>query len=101
MRRYYPVTEEHIQRYTMGSKLIYKVHIIQALLDLGYDCQSHGELYHILFHKESGLCPREPEYPDVFRALEEIHGAGGIAILAHPPPWLGALYAYKKKTTKK
>lgn len=83
--RYYPVTEEHIQRYTMGSKAIYKVHIVQALLDLGYDCQSHGPLYDLLFASKSGLCARDPEYPDVYDALELVASAGGVAVLAHPP----------------
>ena len=82
--RYYPVTEEHIQRYTLGSKSIYKAHIIRALLDLGYDCQSHGPLYEQLFSSNGGLCERPVEYPDVYDALEIIHSAGGIAVLAHP-----------------
>lgn len=82
---YYPVTEEHIARYTLGSKSIYKAHIIRALLDLGYDCQSHGELYHQLFSEDGGFCARDCEYPDVYEALEVIHSAGGIAVLAHPP----------------
>ena len=81
--RYFPVTEEHIRRYTLGSKSIYKAHIIQALLDLGYDCQSHGKLYKDLFG-EGGLCARDPEYLDVFEALDVVHSAGGIAVLAHP-----------------
>ncbi len=83
--RYYPITEEHIARYTLGSKSIYKAHIIQALLDLGYDCQSHGDLYHQLFSSNGGICAREPEYTDVYDALEIIHSAGGIAVMAHPP----------------
>lgn len=85
--RYYPVTEEHIHRYTSGSKSIYKAHIIQALLDLGYDCQSHGQLYHHLFSSDEGICHREPEYPDVYTALELVASAGGIAVLAHPPEY--------------
>lgn len=85
--RYYPVTEEHIHRYTMGSKSIYKAHLIQALLDLGYDCQSHGYLYDELFSStKGGRCAYEPQdYPEVYHALEVIHSAGGVAILAHPP----------------
>lgn len=85
--RYYPITEEHIERYTLGSKSIYKAHIIRALLDLGYDCQSHGELYRELFNSESGLCHRECEYPDVYTVLETVHSSGGIAAMAHPPTY--------------
>ena len=35
--RYFPVTPEHILRYAAASNSIYKVHIMQALLDLGYE----------------------------------------------------------------
>lgn len=83
--RYYPVTEEHIQRYTMGSKSIYKPHIMQALMDLGYDNRPYGEVFDRLFDKKTGLCSREPEYPDVCDALELVRSAGGISVLAHPP----------------
>lgn len=82
--RFYPVTEEHIARYTLGSKSIYKAHVIRALLDLGYDCQSHGELYHELFEKNGGICERSVEYPTVYDVLESVHSAGGVAVLAHP-----------------
>lgn len=85
--RYYPVTEEHIQRYVKGSKAIYKAHIMQALLDLGYDCQPYGELFELLFHPQTGLCVRAVEYPDVYDALELVHSAGGVAVLAHPPTY--------------
>lgn len=81
--RYYPVTEEHIQRYTMGSKSIYKAHIMQAVMDLGYDSRAYGEVFRQLFGPE-GICAREPEYPDVLEALELVRSAGGIAVLAHP-----------------
>ena len=40
--RYYPVTREHILRYSAASNSIYKVHIMQALLDLGYDTAIYG-----------------------------------------------------------
>lgn len=82
--RFYPVTEEHIERYAMGSKSIYKAHIMQALMDLGYDCQPYGELFRLLFHPKDGLCALDPTYPDVRDALDLIASAGGIAVLAHP-----------------
>lgn len=83
--RFYPVTEEHIQRHTMGSKSIYKNNIVQALLDLGYDNQTHGDLYQLLFGPRGGLCVRPVEYPDIYEALDLVHSAGGLAVLAHPP----------------
>lgn len=82
--RYYPVTEEHIQRYAMGCKSIYKVHIMQALIDLGYDRCVYGELFHQLFDSQNGICFQKLSYPDVHEALELVHSAGGVAVLAHP-----------------
>jgi predicted metal-dependent phosphoesterase TrpH len=82
--RYYPVTEEHIARYSSGGKSIYRIHIMQALLDLGYDNVIYGALYNALFDRDHGLCFYEPEYPDVYDVLPVIHSAGGVAVLAHP-----------------
>lgn len=54
--RLYPVTREHILRYAAASNSIYKVHIMQALLDLGYDTSIYGQLYAQLFSDSSGSC---------------------------------------------
>ena len=81
---YYPITKEHIARYTLGSKAVYEAHIMQALLDTGYDCQSHGALYRKLFHPGEGICGVIPEFPDVYTVLEAVRQAGGLAVLAHP-----------------
>ncbi|GHU81212.1 phosphatase [Clostridia bacterium] len=82
--RLFPVTEEHISRYTAASKSIYRSHIMRALIDLGYDVKIYGELYTKLFDRETGSCYHGFEYPDVLEVLDEIRLAGGIAVLAHP-----------------
>lgn len=79
----YPATEEHMLRYASESESIYKVHILQALMDLGYDNQVYGRVFHNLFGKE-GRCSRPIYYPDVLEALDAVHHSGGIAVLAHP-----------------
>ncbi len=84
LTRFYPITEEHISRYTSGSKAIYPAHLMQPLMDLGYCGESHGELYTKLFHPETGICYIKPELPDIRDALELIHEAGGLSVLAHP-----------------
>ena len=82
--RYYPVTAEHIARYSSGSQSIYKVHIMLALMDLGYTDRVYSDLYHHLFHSKDGTCLVPVEYPDVREVVEEIHRAGGAAVMAHP-----------------
>ena len=47
--RLFPVTKEHILRYSSSSKSIYKQHIMQALMDLGYTNTIYGDLFHQLF----------------------------------------------------
>lgn len=81
---YYPVTPEHIARYYSGSQSIYKQHIIQALMDLGYEDRVCGTLMKKLFDPSTGLCYSSVEYPDVYSAIELIRSSGAIVVLAHP-----------------
>ena len=82
--QFYPITAEHVQRYSAGSKAICKPHIINALMDLGYCSQVYGEVYQQLFDPVKGQCFTPIAYPDVFQVARLIRQAGGICILAHP-----------------
>lgn len=83
--RQYPVTLEHIQRFSNSSKAIYKVHIMHALLELGYDNRIYGDLYQELFSRRSPYHVLEPvDYPTVYEALDYIRIAKGLAVMAHP-----------------
>lgn len=82
---FYPITEEHVGRYVSASKSIYKVHIMQALLDLGYDSKVYGEVYHMLFDKDSKTsCYESVTYPTVEEVLDLIKQTHGVAVFAHP-----------------
>jgi len=83
VRRLYPVTLEHIQRYASGSKAIFKNHIMHALFDLGYTDKIYGDLYTELFGPQ-GSCLAPETYSDTFSVLSQVRSAGGIAVLAHP-----------------
>lgn len=81
----FPITSEFIISHASGSTNLYKQHIMHALMDAGYTDELFGELHHTLFSTDSEnniLAPTK--YPDVKTAIDEIHGAGGIAVLAHP-----------------
>ncbi len=81
----FPITSEFIINHASGSTNLYKQHIMHALMDAGYTDELFGELYHMLFNTDSEnniLAPTK--YPDVQTVIDEIHGAGGIAVLAHP-----------------
>jgi predicted metal-dependent phosphoesterase TrpH len=68
-----------------GSTNIFKVHIMQALIENGFADRIYGDLYQTLFSKDKeGSINHVPDYEDIFSILEAIHEAGGIAILANP-----------------
>ena len=85
----YPIALENILHYAAGGKAIYKCHIMHALMYYGYTTELYGDVYESLFNAKTGLCAEEvmaetENNPDVRFALELIHSAGGIAVVAHP-----------------
>ncbi len=82
--RYYPVTEEHIARYTAGSQSIFKSHIMLALMDLGYTDRIYSELFYQLFSSKNGSCFVPTEYAEVREVVQAIRSAGGVSVMAHP-----------------
>jgi predicted metal-dependent phosphoesterase TrpH len=57
---------------------------MHALMDAGYTDSIFGDLFHKLFDRNGGLAYVSVKYPDVYSVISEIHGAGGVAVLAHP-----------------
>ena len=81
----FPVTPELIMKCATGSTNIYKQHIMQSLMECGYTTTIFGDLYNMLFKKESRInVLMEVTYPEPAEIIEAIHEAGGIAVLAHP-----------------
>lgn len=81
----FPIAPEFITKCCQGSTNIYKQHIMQALMECGYTTTIFGELYKMLFTKESRMnVLMESKYPEPKEIIDAIHEAGGIAVLAHP-----------------
>lgn len=81
----YPIATEYIGKCATGSTNIFKQHIMQALVESGYSTTIFGDLYNELFSKESpNNILVNTTYVSPEEALEAIHEAGGIAVLAHP-----------------
>lgn len=81
----FPVSTDFIISHAAGSTNLYKQHIMHALMDAGYTNEVFGDLYHALFSSDSATNILAPtKYPDVKEVIDEVHGAGGIAVLAHP-----------------
>ncbi len=84
VQKLYPISEQHVARIGGTSTVIYKPHIMQALMDMGYTSSIYGELYKILFDPQVGSCSCRPRYTDVYAALAAAHRAGAVVCLAHP-----------------
>lgn len=82
--RIYPISAEMVLRRAQGSTNVFKQHIMHALVDAGYTNEIFGSVFQKLFNPKCGLAYCKVEYPDVHDVIEQIHGAGGIAVLAHP-----------------
>lgn len=81
----FPVSNDFIINHASGSTNLFKQHIMHALMDAGYTNKIFGDLYHILFDPDSETNLLAPvKYPEVADVIEEVHNAGGIAVLAHP-----------------
>lgn len=81
----FPVTPEFIAKCCQGSTNIYKQHIMQALMEAGYTTTIFGDLYKMLFTRESKMnVLMDARYPEPTEIIDAIHEAGGIAVLAHP-----------------
>ncbi len=81
----FPVSNDFIINHASGSTNLFKQHIMHALMDAGYTDKIYGDLYHALFDSNSETNLLAPvKYPEINDVIEEIHNAGGIAVLAHP-----------------
>lgn len=81
----YPITPEFVVKCATGSTNVFKVHIMQALIENGFADRIYGDLYKELFSPDApGNINHVPEYEDVFSIVDAIHEAGGIAVLANP-----------------
>jgi predicted metal-dependent phosphoesterase TrpH len=80
----YPIPSDSVQKYTKGSKSIYKSHIMRALVNYGYATELYGSVNDKLFAWPNGECLVTREYPDVNFVIDLIHSSRGIAVMAHP-----------------
>lgn len=79
----YELDLDYIKEKSSSSNVIYKQHIMAALIKGNYTDKIYSDLYRKLF-KNNGICAKDIEYIDVFKAVEAIKADGGIAVLAHP-----------------
>lgn len=81
--KHYPVTRQQVLIQAQSSKTIYRVHLLRALLELGYSDRVYGSMYRTLFGAD-GVCRRQVEYIDVYDGAKAARASGGAVVLAHP-----------------
>lgn len=79
----YNISLEEVEAKANKSTCLYKQHIMAVLMEKGYTDSIYSDLYRELF-KDKGICARDIEYVDAFKAVEAIKKDKGLAILAHP-----------------
>lgn len=87
----YPVSEDEVRRYS-DNHIIGRPHVAQALVDRGHASSLEDAFDRVIGAGKPGYVPKEKL--DAAHAIDVVHGAGGVAVLAHPVlvgPWLEAI----------
>lgn len=83
MKAGYPIELDDVTCRVGSGDILYRQHIMYALMERGYTNSIYGELYQKLFGKE-GIAKVTSSYIPVKEAVELVLEAGGIPVLAHP-----------------
>lgn len=79
----YDIDIKSVEEKCRVSGVLYKQHIMQALIEKDYTTSIYSDLYRRLF-KNNGICARDIDYVDAKDAVKAIKDDGGLAVLAHP-----------------
>lgn len=79
----YDISLANLSKACETSKVLYKQHIMEELINKHYCDSIYCELYYRLF-KNNGVCAMDIEYVDAKDAVKAIVADGGIPVLAHP-----------------
>lgn len=80
---YTSLSLNNILKRASQSKVIYKQHIMEELIDAPWSSTEYQTLYRQLF-KGTGICSGDITYVDVYDAVRAIKEDGGFAVIAHP-----------------
>ena len=85
VQRYPAVSPELVHECAKGATCLYPQHMMRALMESGLTDQIYGDMYHELFDEDSAnTIFKAAKFPSPFEVMEQIHQAGGVAVLAHP-----------------
>lgn len=81
--KYYPISLGMVSNKSRGSSNIFKNHIIQAIMDSGCIMPIYSIVYKKIFDSNIEF-KFNPGYCEPEEIINQVHQAGGVAILAHP-----------------
>lgn len=79
----YRIDDEDVSPYLGKGGILYRQHIMHALIDRGYDTAIYGPLYQKLFGKD-GIAMVKSSYIPAAEAVRLVLECGGQPVLAHP-----------------
>lgn len=79
----YAIDPEAVQAYAGKGNILYRHHIMHALVDRGYSLSIYGELYEKFFGR-NGIAKVDSHYISAVEAVKLIKSCSGSAVLAHP-----------------
>ncbi|MDR1240500.1 MAG: PHP domain-containing protein [Oscillospiraceae bacterium] len=82
--RFYPISPEIVSIKSRGSSNIFKNHILQAVMDAGYNFPDYASVYDKTFNSEAINSLFLQKYPEPEYVIAQIHESGGLAVMAHP-----------------
>ncbi len=74
---------DSVMSYVSDGEVLYKQHIMNALIDATYNSVEYRTLYRNLF-KGAGVAAGDIPYIDAFKAVEAIRADGGYAVAGTP-----------------
>ncbi|WP_426452950.1 PHP domain-containing protein [Paenibacillus sp. S-38] len=88
----YRIDWDEVMELAQGGTVVYKQHIMHALIENGYADTIYGDLYEELFSRgqdgqKPGIAYMPMEYADAAAAVQAVRAAGGVPVLAHPGPY--------------
>jgi len=79
----YELPAEELAEACKESGVLYKQHLMEALIRRGKADGQYGDVYRSLF-KAGGPLVGDIQYADAFEAIRAVRCSGGVAVLAHP-----------------
>lgn len=86
------ITMEAVQQAAANAHAIGRPHVAMALADAGY-VASYNEAFEQYLHRDGPAFVGKPRFPAA-DALDMLHAAGGLGVLAHPGHWTSGRLLY-------